>query len=158
LHDIGKVGVPDCILRKPSRLEIDEFDIMKQHTLIGAEALRAAAQQSIYGEFLLMAAEIARSHHEWFDGTGYPDGLAGSDIPLSARIVAVADVFDALTSRRVYKDAQAAHDAREAILAASGEHFDPHVVAAFERRYEDFLRVKNDNISFNMTENDFCGA
>lgn len=148
LHDIGKVGVPDSILQKPSRLDVDEFDIMKQHTLIGAEALRAAAHQSIYGEFLLMAADIARSHHERFDGSGYPDGLVGTAIPLPARIVAVADVFDALTSRRVYKDAHAADEARKIIVSEAGKHFDPHVVQAFQRRYQDFLRVKNDNLSF----------
>ncbi len=152
LHDIGKVGVPDRILRKPSRLDTDEFDIMRQHTLIGAEALRAAAHQSIYGEFLLMAAEIAKSHHERFDGTGYPQGLAGADIPLAARIVAVADVFDALTSRRVYKDEQAAHEARKIIVAESGTHFDPHVVAAFERRFQDFLQVKTNNLTFDSIQ------
>jgi HD-GYP domain-containing protein (c-di-GMP phosphodiesterase class II) len=155
LHDIGKVGIPDSVLRKPGRLDLDEFDVMKQHTIIGAEALLAAARQSVYGEFLLMAADIARSHHEWFDGTGYPDGLAGLDIPLPARIVAVADVFDAMTSRRVYKDEQAANEAREAIIQGSGGHFDPHVVNAFERRYKDFLAVKDENFSFRMLEKYF---
>ncbi len=153
LHDIGKVGVPDSILRKPGRLDMNEFDVMKRHTVIGAEALRAAARQSIYGEFLLMAADIAHWHHERFDGTGYPDGLAGLDIPLPARIVAVADVFDAMTSRRVYKDEQAADEAREAIVRASGRHFDPSVVEAFERRYQDFLAVKQENFSFRRIEN-----
>ena len=148
LHDIGKVGVPDCILRKPARLDAGEFDIMKQHTLIGAEALRAAAKQSIYGEFLLMAADIAHWHHERFDGTGYPDGLSGVNIPLPARIVAVADVFDALTSRRVYKDEQAAQEARDIIVRESGQQFDPQVVTAFERRFQDFLQVKNENFAF----------
>ncbi len=134
------------------------FEIMKQHTGIGAEALRAAARQSIYGEFLLMAADIAHWHHEWFDGTGYPDGLAGLEIPLPARIVAVADVFDAMTSRRVYKDEQAADEARWAIVNASGKHFDPHVVAAFERRYSDFLEVKRENFSFRQLEDYFTGV
>ena len=98
LHDIDKVGIPDSILLKPGPLNPSEFEIMKRHTLIGAMALERAAHHSRYGSFLHMAADIARSHHERYDGTGYPVGLSKLDIPLSARIVAVADVFDALTS------------------------------------------------------------
>ena len=101
LHDIGKVGIPDAVLLKPGRLTPDEFEIMKKHTEIGAEALEDASNKSECCEFLQTAAEIARYHHERFDGTGYPEGLSGNSIPLSARIVAVADVFDALTSERV---------------------------------------------------------
>ena len=119
---------------------------MQQHTVIGAEALSAAAQHSAYGRFLNMAADIARWHHEQYDGGGYPDGLAGQEIPLAARIVAVADVFDALTSRRVYKSEQAGEDARAKIVQGAGTHFDPHVVAAFEARYEDLLNVKNSTL------------
>lgn len=143
LHDIGKVGIPDQILLKPGSLTHDEFEIMKQHTIIGAEALENAAKQSSFGEFLKMSAVIARSHHEKFDGSGYPDGLRGKCIPLSARITAVADVFDALTSARVYKEAMPCEQARELITSQSGQHFDPAVVDAFVECYDDFLRVKS---------------
>ncbi|MCA9122041.1 MAG: HD domain-containing protein [Planctomycetaceae bacterium] len=142
LHDIGKVGIPDQILLKPGQLTPDEFEIMKRHTIIGAEAIESAARQSNFGEFLRMAAVIARSHHEKFDGGGYPDGLRGRDIPLCARITAVADVFDALTSARVYKEAMPCDEARELIVSQSGRHFDPSVVEAFEARFDEFLKVK----------------
>jgi putative two-component system response regulator len=142
LHDIGKVGIPDQILLKPGPLAYDEFEIMKQHTIIGAEALEKAARQSSFGGFLKMAAVIARSHHEKFDGTGYPDGLRGKAIPLCARITAVADVFDALTSSRVYKDAMPCEDARAFIVAESERHFDPAVIEAFVACYDEFLKIK----------------
>lgn len=132
LHDIGKVGIPDAILRKPDRLTTAEFELMKQHTVLGEETLRSASMHTQSGGFLMMGAEIARSHHERFDGNGYPDGLAGNDIPLSARIVAVADVFDALTSARCYKSAMLPDVARSMIVEESGAHFDPEIVAAFE--------------------------
>jgi putative two-component system response regulator len=142
LHDIGKVGIPDSILLKPGSLTHDEFAIMKQHTIIGAEALENAAKQSSFGDFLKMAAVIARSHHEKFEGGGYPDGLCGHEIPLCARITAVADVFDALTSARVYKDAMPCDEARELIVSQSGRHFDPAVIEAFVACYDEFLKVK----------------
>ena len=142
LHDIGKVGTPDKILLKPGRLTPDEFEIMKRHTLIGATALESAAHHSSFGSFLAMAAEVARFHHERYDGTGYPDGLSGHEIPLSARITAVADVFDALTSRRVYKDAMDPEEAKKIIIEERGKHFDPVVVDAFLECYEEFLQVK----------------
>ena len=113
LHDIGKVGIPDAILQKPGRLTKEEFDVMARHTLIGAEALREAAGQSASGSFLNMAVAVASHHHERFNGKGYPDGLPGEDIPLPARIVALADVFDALTSVRVYKTAFSPEKARK---------------------------------------------
>ena len=139
-------GPLDLLLHLIKSNEMDIYDI--RIVEITEQYLEAIEQMKrldldIAGEFLLMAADIARSHHERYDGTGYPDGLAGNDIPLPARIVAVADVFDALTSRRVYKDEQAVQEAREIILQESGRHFDPHVVAAFERCYEGFLRVKD---------------
>jgi cyclic di-GMP phosphodiesterase len=143
LHDIGKVGIPDQILLKPGRLTHDEFEIMKQHTIIGAKALENAANQSNFGGFLQLAVVIARSHHEKFDGSGYPDGLSSYDIPLSARITAVADVFDALTSARVYKEAMPCEEARELICSQSGQHFDPAVIDAFEACYDEFLRIKS---------------
>ena len=136
LHDIGKVGVPDHVLLKPGRLTPEEFEIMKTHTEIGAEALEDAQQISDCCSFLRTAAEIARYHHERFDGSGYPNGLIGQRIPLSARIVAVADVFDALTSQRIYKNAMCALDAREMINAESGKHFDPKIVAAFNQCWD----------------------
>ncbi|HRX78235.1 MAG TPA: HD domain-containing protein [Pirellulaceae bacterium] len=142
LHDIGKVGIPDQILLKPGSLTRDEFEIMKRHTIIGAEALENAAKQSSFGDFLKMASVIARSHHEKFNGTGYPDGLSGKDIPLCARITAVADVFDALTSARVYKDAMPCEEARDLIVSQSGQHFDPDVIEAFVACYDKFLKVK----------------
>lgn len=142
LHDIGKVGIPDQILLKPGQLTAGEFELMKRHTTIGAEVLELASQKNEYGGFLAMAIEIARHHHERIDGRGYPDGLRGDQIPLAARIVAVADVFDALTSDRVYKDAMKPNRARAIIEADSGKHFDPHVVEAFRRRFPELLEEK----------------
>jgi putative two-component system response regulator len=139
LHDIGKVGIPDAILMKPGQLSDSEFALMKRHTTIGADALASAAAHAGSGNFLNMAAEIARYHHERFDGTGYPTGLRGTDIPLAARIVAVADVYDGLTSVRVYKDAIEPHVARSMILQERGRHFDPAIVDAFEARYDEVL-------------------
>lgn len=139
LHDIGKVGIPDAILLKPARLTLEEFEIMKQHTTIGAKALEDAVRHNTSGGFLTMAIEIARHHHERYDGRGYPDGLAGRGIPLSARVLAVADVYDALTSPRVYKPAYEPELARQMIAEENGKHFDPVVVEAFQARYDDFL-------------------
>jgi len=141
LHDIGKVGIPDAILLKPGRLSTSEFEILKQHTIIGCEAIYSAAEHENSGGFLEMGAEVARSHHERFDGSGYPDGLCAYDIPLSARIAALADVFDALTSVRVYKMAIEPEVARSMIDADSNRHFDPKVVAAFHSGWADFLDV-----------------
>jgi len=141
LHDIGKVGIPDAILLKPGRLTVDEFETMKQHTTIGAKALKEVIKQGTCGQFFKMATDIAQYHHECFDGNGYPDGLRGTDIPLSARIVALADVFDALTSPRVYKPAFAPEIARQMIENESGSHFDPIVVEAFLSRIDDFLHI-----------------
>lgn len=140
LHDIGKVGIPDVILLKSGRLTTGEFEIMKRHAVIGAEALEGATQHTGSGRFLKMAADIARYHHERYDGSGYAAGLCGSDIPLSARIVAVADVYDALTSVRVYKAAYEPEVAKLMIEQEEGRHFDPAVVDAFRARYDDFLR------------------
>jgi putative two-component system response regulator len=142
LHDIGKVGIPDCVLLKPGRLSDHEFEIMKTHTTLGGQTLEAALRQFPGVEFLRMARDIAVSHHERFDGTGYPGGLAGDAIPLCGRIVALADVYDALTSKRVYKDAFAHEVARAAIAKDAGTHFDPDVVAAFAAAEAEFAAVR----------------
>ncbi len=142
LHDIGKVGIPDSILLKPGRFTKEEFERMKLHTIVGAETLEQAASQFGSGHFLRMAAEIARFHHERYDGTGYPSGLVGHQIPLSARIVALADVYDALTSERVYKTANTAEEARKEIVEQRGRHFDPVIVDAFLDCFEDFRKVR----------------
>lgn len=141
LHDVGKVGIPDAILLKPGRLTPQEYEIMKRHAALGASALKEASQQSACGGFLEMAVAIARHHHERFDGQGYPDGLSGTAIPLAARIVAVADVFDALTTVRVYKPAFSPEVATRLIVEGSGSQFDPDVVAAFEARHSEILEV-----------------
>ncbi|HQC29748.1 MAG TPA: response regulator [Methylotenera sp.] len=127
MHDIGKIGISDGILLKPGKLTDVEFSTMKQHTTIGHEILKGSPSK-----FLALGAEIALGHHEKFDGTGYPSGLKGSEIPLEARIVAVADVFDALTSERPYKKAWTNQAAIDYITEQSGKHFDPECVAAFK--------------------------
>ena len=131
LHDIGKVSIPDRVLLKPGRLSVGEFEIMKTHAMIGARTLDEALQTFPGVSFLQMARDIAASHHERYDGAGYPAGLAGEQIPLCARIVAVADVYDALTSKRIYKRALAPEVAWPILLNEAGAHFDPDVVAAF---------------------------
>jgi putative two-component system response regulator len=149
LHDIGKVGIPDNVLLKPGRLTPEEFEIMKQHATIGGDTLAAAAQAHPEAHFLDMAREIALTHHEWFDGSGYPRGLSGKGIPLCGRITMLADVYDALTSARVYKPAYSHETARTMIVKGSGTQFDPDVVQAFLHREEDFqaIRRKTDGIA-----------
>ncbi len=141
LHDIGKVGIPDCVLLKPSRLTDEEFSIMKLHTVIGGDTLGKAAREYPGVEYLRMAADIALTHHEQIDGSGYPRGLRGDEIPLSGRIVALADVYDALTSRRVYKAAYTHEVARNIIVGKRGTHFDPRIVDAFLRAEGEFVRT-----------------
>jgi putative two-component system response regulator len=142
LHDIGKVGIPDKVLLKPARLSDREFEVMKQHTLVGAETLDAAVRMHPEAKFLHMARDIALTHHERFDGGGYPYGLAGTQIPLCGRIVALADVYDALTTRRVYKDAYSHEKARSIILEGRGTHFDPDVVDAFLDNEAMFVAIR----------------
>ena len=139
LHDIGKVGIPDSILLKPDKLTPEEFEVMKTHTRIGRDSI-AAAQETLgdHSEFLALAREIAYGHHEKWDGTGYPEGLKGEDIPVSARLMAVADVYDALISDRVYKKALSHDEAVEVIREGRGNHFDPTVVDAFLELAEEF--------------------
>ncbi|CAG0989078.1 putative cyclic di-GMP phosphodiesterase [Phycisphaerales bacterium] len=143
LHDIGKVGIPDNVLLKPGRLSDREFEIMKTHAALGAQTL-AAAQRMFPGvRFLEMARDIAASHHERFDGSGYPDRLVAEAIPLCGRIVALADVYDALTSKRVYKAAFGHDIAKSMIVAESGTHFDPDIVQAFVHNEARFLAVRD---------------
>ena len=142
LHDIGKVGIPDVVLLKPGRLSDREFEIMKYHTTLGAQTLDAALRQFPGVKFLQMGRDIAASHHERFDGSGYPDKLSGDRIPLCARIVALADVYDALTSKRVYKAAFAHDVARSMIVNDSGTHFDPAIVEAFIQTEDRFSSIR----------------
>ena len=143
LHDIGKVGIPDEILLKPGPLTEHEFNVMKQHTVSGSMTLEAAIYAYPEAKFLCMARDIARTHHERFDGSGYPDGLAGDSIPLCGRIVALADVYDALTTKHVYKPAFTHEKARGIIRDGMGTQFDPDVAQAFfanEDRFRDIYR------------------
>ncbi|MDD5250965.1 MAG: two-component system response regulator [Rhodocyclaceae bacterium] len=142
LHDIGKVGIPDHILLKPGKLTPAERDVMKTHARIGADAIaQAEIDTERPVEFLTLAKEIAHYHHERWDGTGYPEGLAGDTIPLSARLMALADVYDALTSQRVYKAPLALGEARDIVIAERGRHFDPAVVDAFHAVIGEFEAV-----------------
>ncbi len=142
LHDIGKVGIPDHILLKPGRLEPDELTLMKTHTTLGRDAIEhAEAQLGMPLDYLACAKEIAYCHQEKWDGTGYPQGLAGDAIPISARLMALADVYDALICRRVYKKAMSHEDAVGIIVAGRGTHFDPDVVDAFLDVVDEFRSI-----------------
>lgn len=142
LHDIGKVGIPDHILLKPGKLTPEEWAIMKTHAELGSNAIaQAEADAEKPVEFLAIAKEIAHYHHEKWDGSGYPCGLSGDAIPISARLMALADVFDALICHRVYKPAMPFEQARDIILEGSGAHFDPDIVAAFVSEGSTFLSI-----------------
>jgi len=143
LHDIGKVGVPDQILLKPGPLDEAEWTIMKKHTNWGYTILNQADHELGEQSFLTLASRIALHHHEWWDGNGYPHGLAGEEIPLSARIGAVADVYDALTSRRPYKDAWTHDHAVDEIKRLTGKQFDPVISDIFSRLESRFETVRN---------------
>ena len=140
LHDIGKVAIPDFILNKPGKLSNLEFSIMKKHTTIGGSLLVDIAQKT-NSDQLSVASDIVMYHHERYDGTGYPEGLSGDDIPVVARIVALADVFDALSSSRCYKPAYDSNKCEEIILSEKGKHFDPVIVESFERKKEEFWNI-----------------
>ena len=145
LHDIGKVGIEDSILLKPGKLTYEEFEVMKLHTTIGRDAI-AAAETSIDSadNFLIFAKEIAYSHQEKWDGSGYPEGLVGENIPLSARLMAVADVYDALISKRVYKAAFSHEKAIAIITEGKGSHFEPLLVECFLRLVDEFDQIAQD--------------
>jgi putative two-component system response regulator len=142
LHDIGKVAIPDSILLKPGRLSTEEFEIMKTHPTLGALTLEAVRARYPRNAFINMGIAIARSHHEKWDGSGYPNGLAGEDIPLAARIVAVADYYDAMRCKRCYKAAATHEDTCEIIFAASGIHFSPRIIEAFRGLEREFREVR----------------
>jgi putative two-component system response regulator len=142
LHDIGKVGIPDRILLKPGKLDAMEYAIMKTHAVLGAQTLGAALERFPKAKFLHIARNIALAHHEKWDGSGYPQGVAGEQIPLCARVVALADVYDALTSRRVYKPAMPHEKAKEIICSESGRHFDPAIVGAFLACEQQFIAIR----------------
>jgi putative two-component system response regulator len=142
LHDIGKVGIPDSILLKPGKLTPEEWEIMKTHAKLGSDAIELAERDADrLVEFLVLAKDIAHYHHEKWDGSGYPDGLAGDAIPIAARLMALADVFDALISPRVYKPPMDFGDAFDIIVVGRGSHFDPDVTDAFLARFEEFREI-----------------
>jgi putative two-component system response regulator len=142
LHDIGKVGIPDHVLLKPGSLDDNEWNIMKTHAELGARAIEQAEQDvEAPIAFLQLAKEIAHSHHERWDGSGYPDGLVGENIPVAARLMAIADVFDALTSQRIYKAAMPNDKAREIILAGRGRQFDPDMCDVFLSIFDEFVQI-----------------
>ena len=141
LHDAGKVGIPDAILLKPGRLTDEEYEVMKQHPMIGSQALTTAQETLGTSSFLSVACEIMETHHEKWDGSGYPNGLAGNDIPVSGRLMALADVYDALISTRIYKPAFSHEKARDIIIEGSGSHFDPAVVEAFIALEDTFQEI-----------------
>ena len=137
MHDVGKIGIPDAILQKPGKLSAEEWDVMRRHPAIGAEIIGEHATG-----MLSLARSVALAHHEKWDGSGYPHGLAGAQIPLEARIVALADVFDALTSVRPYKKAWAPEDAMAHIAAQAGQHFDPELVHLFAPLLPELLDIR----------------
>ena len=149
LHDVGKVGIKDAILNKPGRLTDEEFSEMKRHSVIGADAFHEARMMMNEASFLDLAEQLARSHHERWDGSGYPDGLAGEGIPLFARIMAIADVYDALISRRPYKEPMPHEVAVKIIMDGSGVHFDPAIAEAFlsiEHEFNHIAQTFNDEV------------
>lgn len=142
LHDVGKVGIPDAILLKPGKLTDEEFDVMRTHTTIGGELLAGLIDD--FGEYAMinMGASVARAHHERWDGTGYPNGLSGKSIPLAARIVSICDVYDALTSKRVYKDAWGHEETMKILRDGAGSQFDPDLVDVFLSRPKDLIEIR----------------
>jgi len=148
LHDVGKVGVPDHILLKPGKLTDEEFEEMKKHTVYGRDALLRSQKKLGEHSFLHFAIEIAESHQEKWDGSGYPNGWSGEEIPLSGRLMAVADVYDALISKRVYKNPMPHSKAVQIIDEGSGSHFDPDIVEIFLRIHEEFRQIALQNADF----------
>ena len=131
MHDVGKIKIPDAILNKPGRLDAQEFELMKKHAAYGAQIIETTMKNAVEEDYFRIAYNIAKHHHERYDGTGYPDGLAGEDIPLEARIMAFADVYDALVSERVYKKAYPRELAIAIIREGVGTQFDPNLAPLF---------------------------
>jgi putative two-component system response regulator len=152
MHDLGKIGIPDKILLKPAMLDPAEWAIMKQHSVIGAKILNGSD-----AEFIRLGETIAQSHHEKWDGSGYPDSLKGIEIPISSRITAIADVFDALTSKRPYKEPFSVEDALVIIRAGRGSQFDPDVVDAFFAIQDEILTIKKEYDDDNQQPFDVSG-
>jgi response regulator RpfG family c-di-GMP phosphodiesterase len=146
LHDIGKVGIPDAVLLKPDKLTDKEFEIIKRHTILGGDAIRAIENRIEGRSFLEMGKEIAYNHHEKWDGSGYPAGLKGDEIPLSARIVALADVYDALTTERFYKRGYTHEKSSQIIIDLKAVHFDPAIVDVFLQLEDEFKRIRQELI------------
>lgn len=140
MHDIGKVATPDHILLKPGKLTDEEFEIIKEHSAVGGQILQQL-YKSNGSLYLKLAYEITMYHHEKYDGSGYPEGLAGEDIPIAARIMALADVYDAMTSKRCYKDAYSHEKVKKIICEERGKHFDPVLVDSFLRLEEQWVEV-----------------
>lgn len=141
LHDIGKIGISDSILLKPDKLTQDEFNEMKKHSVYGYLILERIERQLGKNKFISFAKDIAHYHHEKWDGSGYPEGLKGNEIPMSARLMALADVYDALTTKRIYKPIFSHEKAREIIINESGKHFDPFIVDIFLRVEDEFIKI-----------------
>lgn len=158
LHDIGKVGLPDSILCKPGPLTVEERRDMENHTAIGAECIRQIEQRLGDCNFLQMARQIAMSHHERWDGTGYPAGLAGNEIPLAARVVAIVDVYDALVSRRCYKDAMPHDQCVASIVKSAGGHLDPTLVDVFRQVEDQFWEIASRYTDQHQEPNDVSPA
>lgn len=144
LHDIGKIGIPDNILLKPGRLSTQEFDVIKRHVPIGVTTLRTVYERYPKNSFINLGIRLTASHHERWDGSGYPSGLEGTNIPLAGRIMALADVYDALRSKRPYKEPMPHEEAMDHILQASGSHFDPDIVRCFKKIETDFEELSHD--------------
>jgi PAS domain S-box-containing protein len=146
LHDIGKVGIPDAILLKPGKLTPDEFEVIKRHTTLGGDAIRAIESRIVGRSFLYLGREIAYNHHEKWDGSGYPRGLQGDQIPLAARIVALADVYDALTTKRFYKEAYSHEKSKRIIVDLRNKQFDPEIVDTFLALEAEFNRIREEKV------------
>jgi putative two-component system response regulator len=149
MHDLGKIGIPDQILLKPAKLDPAEWEIMKQHTVIGAKILKGSD-----AEFIRLGEIIAQSHHEKWDGSGYPNSLKGIDIPIAGRITAIADAFDALTSKRPYKEPFSVEKSLAIIRKGRGNHFDPDVVDAFFAIQDEILNIKKEYDDDNQQASD----
>jgi len=152
LHDIGKIGIPDCILSKPGKLTSEEFEIMKKHVDYGMASIRLPEYKSLSANFNEVATEIISTHHEKYDGTGYPNGLKGEEIPLSGRLMAIIDVFDALVNKRVYKPAFSYEDSLKIISEGRNSHFDPDITDAFFSAEDKFLEIIEKYVPIDSTK------